>query len=496
MFFSIAAAVALLWGVCADSTRPPGGDIQVDVTYELASKGPFGSTLYNVVANSIYDNAVQLIDLTAGSSFNMGYDMGFMMGDLCVENYQSVLVYLLGEDQPGLYRLMNTFLDHQWDNYMSAQVPEEYMAEIDGMTAGGIAGGTSTRYPDVEVGKTASRSTVIANFPGSLENLKFIFEDEKKNPVATPLGMSAAELRLLLGALDKKWRGLSCSMFGVWGNRTQHGYLFTGRNLDWFPDLGISKHKLITVHHPPNGYAHATVGWAGIWGSITGLSSQGVSVHEANLESNDISFRGFPWVLRHRHIMAYAANLDEAISLWNATNNTVGFNHAIGSKADRQSICLETMYKNTAVFGANDPREQYLMYEGEQIGNPRENAVYRTNHGYDDYTVEHFMWNGTGSYKYSIARYQLFPELFDEYAEAGTEITVEEAINITAIVADKGDDHLYDCLPPHDEADNILSVTFDTENVVLYAAWENGSGDQYTPAACNTYLKFDVKIFF
>ena len=60
------------------------------------------------------------------------------------------------------------------------------------------------------------------------------------------------------------------------------------------------------------------------------MSSKGISVHEANLESDDTTFRGFPWVLRLRHIMAYASNIEEAIHIWKDTNNTVGFNHGIG----------------------------------------------------------------------------------------------------------------------------------------------------------------------
>ena len=59
-------------------------------------------------------------------------------------------------------------------------------------------------------------------------------------------------------------------MFGVWGSRTFEGHVYTGRNLDWLPAMGVSVYKLITVHHPPHGYAHATIGWAGIWGAITG----------------------------------------------------------------------------------------------------------------------------------------------------------------------------------------------------------------------------------
>ena len=64
---------------------------------------------------------------------------------------------------------------------------------------------------------------------------------------------------------------------------------------------------------------------------LTGMSSQGLTVHEANLESNDISFFGFPWLLRLRYIMSYAKNLQEGVDLWMNTNSTVGFNHGIGS---------------------------------------------------------------------------------------------------------------------------------------------------------------------
>lgn len=47
--------------------------------------------------------------------------------------------------------------------------------------------------------------------------------------------------------------GFKCSMFGAWGDRTNNGHVFTGRNLDWNSNSGINKFKLITVFHPPNG---------------------------------------------------------------------------------------------------------------------------------------------------------------------------------------------------------------------------------------------------
>ena len=91
------------------------------------------------------------------------------------------------------------------------------------------------------------------------------------------------------------------------------------------------------------------------------MSEAGVTVHEANLEEDQITFSGFPWLLRLRYIMENARNsqvgrlplsravlsglrgpslifwasaLQDVRALWAATNNTVGFNFMASSAAD------------------------------------------------------------------------------------------------------------------------------------------------------------------
>lgn len=441
-----------------------------------------------------------LIDLTAPSSFSQGYDTGYMLGQSFVENYDNLLVTLLGDQwwEPAVSKLIGVFLDWQWNDYLSVQVPVQYLDELRGMTAGGLAAGLKA-----DVGKIAARGITLANLPGSLENFVYILIDEKNNPPSTNANathaMSIDDATRLITRLQDGWKGFHCSMFGAWGSRTEGSRLFTGRNLDWLTDSGISKYKLVTVHHPPKGsktFSHATVGWAGIWGAITGMSSQGLTVHEANLESNDITYRGFPWVLRLREVMSQARTLDQALAVWTATNSTVGFNHAFGSAVDGKAVCLETMKGNSAVFGDNDVREQAeYVVDGQQIGVPRKDAVYRTNHGYDSYTIEHYMWNNTGAFRDSIGRYMAFPEAFDGYEARKTSITHVEAINITSILGSKGDDK-YNCVSPY-HGSNILSVAFDPSNLIMYTAWENGRGSQeWSPAACNTYLQLNMKSWF
>ena len=92
--------------------------------------------------------------------------------------------------------------------------------------------------------------------------------------------------------------------------------LFSGRNLDWLSDSGINAHKYVVNWRPVGGIAHAVVGFAGLQGALTGMSAAGLTVHEANLESDRDSFLGFPWTLRLRDLMERAGTLPEATDLW------------------------------------------------------------------------------------------------------------------------------------------------------------------------------------
>jgi hypothetical protein len=289
-------------------------------------------------------------------------------------------------------------------------------------------------------------------------------------------------------------------MFGVWGSRTEDNRLFSGRNLDWDKDLGINKYKIITVHHPPSGNAHATVGFGGLWGALTGFSEKGLTVHEANLESSSDSFRGFPWVLRLRHVMSYANTLEEGLNIMLSTNNTVGFNHMIGSSSDNSAIAFETMAGYTAYFSDYDEREVGAIdpQDGEVYGFPLKESLYRTNHGYDPTTQERYQWYGTHAYANSKDRYNYFYNYFSQKEQDNQLVGASDAVEIVSIVGQKGDgSNEYECNPDlYYKGSNILSVAFDPSKTTMYAAWEDGTGDSWTPAACAPYIEIDMSQWF
>ena len=134
---------------------------------------------------------------------------------------------------------------------------------------------------------------------------------------------------------------IQCSFFGVWGSRTKNGELYTSRNLDWNSDSGINLNKLVTIFNIDNYIPHATLGFPGVLGAITGISAKGITTHEAGQASDLETLDGFQWTLRMRKLLGKAKNLKEAIQIWNSTKKTLGMNFMFGSSSDKKAVVFE-----------------------------------------------------------------------------------------------------------------------------------------------------------
>jgi len=506
--WSLLVVLVVLLHSCDASTV---GYSQSNVTsYNQMGKSN-NSTLYNVtLSNDPYEYPIYLIDLW-GDRTTMGYDYGVLLGAQIVDCYNTFFSSIFKEAGvpkylvPLLERAIKLLLDWQWNNWLSVQVTPELLQELDGIEQGGNAIGIS------DLKSYITQTITLANLPSDLSDLKFVFEDEYNQWKAQNGGNDSFDpsdselLQIIQKAIAKAPAGLQCSMFGVWGSRTLNGDLYSARNLDWASNLGLDQFKCIQIWHPEDAYEHSAVGYTIMYGVLAGMNSKGVSVHEANLESNQETFRGFPWVLRLRYIMENAKNINEGWALWESTNNTVGFNHMIASSTDVEAtnhgaLAIETMAHYNAYFLDDDPREAGAVYydadlsEDIPIGFPMKEALWRTNHGYDPVIREHYMWRGTHALRWSEKRYMFAYESFMYYQNQGIAINHNDAINITAILGDKGST-AYHC-PDSATGSNIISVTFHPGGQEFWASWENGSGDNWRPAACNNYVHFDLSQCF
>eukprot|EP01094_Clydonella_sp_ATCC50884_P007399 TRINITY_DN1657_c0_g1_i1.p1 TRINITY_DN1657_c0_g1~~TRINITY_DN1657_c0_g1_i1.p1 ORF type:complete len:513 (-),score=145.35 TRINITY_DN1657_c0_g1_i1:122-1639(-) len=458
------------------------------------------SVLFNcTLTNDPYDVPIYFLQLK-GSRFQMGYDYGTLMGPLATEMYNNVLSSIIGH-HPLAQRAFEMFLDWQW-GYLSRQVPAAFMTELSGISQAGSETGNH------KLGVIVPRVIVLANIPSDLEDLLYVFEAEMAADGSDEQQRLLPWVRTALKHLDqvRANEGLQCSQFAVWGSRTAHGTLFSARNLDYAADLGVNPYKTVMVWQPNDGaHPHASFGYSALYGALTAFNDQGVTIGEANLEVNQETFIGFPWLLRIRYVLEHSASLSQAWALWEATNNTVGYNHIIASASDvaqgHPALAIETMAGYNGFFLDNDPREANAMTVDPatnhtvQYGAPMPEALWRTNHGYDPTIRRHYMWRKMHAGKWSAQRYGFIRDSFVYYEQQSIPIGHVEAINITSIVGDKGESDPYRC-SGMSEGSNMLSVTYDPADLIAYSAWDNGSGSGWTPACCNTYVAFDLSQFF
>eukprot|EP01100_Stratorugosa_tubuloviscum_P012094 TRINITY_DN557_c0_g1_i1.p1 TRINITY_DN557_c0_g1~~TRINITY_DN557_c0_g1_i1.p1 ORF type:complete len:525 (-),score=215.46 TRINITY_DN557_c0_g1_i1:25-1539(-) len=442
--------------------------------------------------NNGYDDPILILNLR-GSNFQRGYDYGYLLSDAIQFNFNSLVNTVVTVEWQ--QELIFKFLDDQWTNYLSKQVTSSFIEEIQGIAAASKDKKVPIRSSlDILV----QRAIVLSNFPGDVvSNIIWLLYNQRTTP-----SLNRQQLTELLNNIIQK-NNMQCSMFGVWGSRTVNKNLYSMRNLDWLPNAGISKYKLLTIYHEEGQNPYVTIGFAGLIGSLTGMSSKGITVHEAGNDVTKETFDGFTWTLRLRAVMAQAYDLQSAMQFWNSTNNTLGMNHGIGSSSDGKFLCLETMANYTAVFSDNDPREaNYKVINPDtqieyQLGEPLVDAVWRTNHGFDPVIVSFETSPPTSPTQDSPKRYSILHDSFDWYSQQGILIGSYQAINITSILGDKGPD-FFSC-ENNKGGINILSVTYDPNNLEMYVAFEQGgvgTPSVWKPACCGTYVHIDMKSWF
>jgi len=139
----------------------------------------------------------------------------------------------------------------------------------------------------------------------------------------------------------------ACSITGAWGGATASGDLIQLRALDWSTDGPFQQWPLLATFHPDDGsFAYSTLGFVGLYGTLTGWSSSGMAVSEKfwaeydkldniygqtsaqpgsieaavpkssthTLCSPFASPSGYPWPWLLQDVLRYDSDVDEAMS--------------------------------------------------------------------------------------------------------------------------------------------------------------------------------------
>jgi hypothetical protein len=143
--------------------------------------------------------------------------------------------------------------------------------------------------------------------------------------LAAGSGQSLADVRRV--AMIAEWTRAQCSMLGAWGPASASGKLAQLRALDWDTDGPFQRFPVLAVYHPDaraGGHAHATLGWAGMTGAITGVSSAGVGLSEKVWDAYTGAWSpfGYAWNFLFQDALQFDRDGDEVLSRIASANRT------------------------------------------------------------------------------------------------------------------------------------------------------------------------------
>jgi hypothetical protein len=448
------------------------------------------------LGNSGYSVAPFLVKLK-GSRSQIGYDYAALLHK---ESSAAMTSFLQSMFTTTEQEVLLMFLEYCWDEFLSEDTPAYFLEELSGMAQYHAKHSHPGELPSDFVARVFY---TVANMPADPQNIVAMLEQELE-PASWPWWLREG-VNDIIAILEKiKW---GCDAYGVWGTRTVNGQLFSSRNLDWNSNTGLDAYKLVIHIEVDNVPAYATLGFAVGLGALAGQSSQGITTSEMNLDNSVVTFSGAPFPLRLRMVLEGATDLQSAMRIWNATNNTNSFNFLIASAADNSALALETIRGFTQQYGANSPVEAAATYQctgtechgwtnetgSVKIGAPLPECVFRTNHAFSPTIMrtQEPLFNDT------VFRYMLQHNLFSDLT--GSPIDDRTAVSIVATLGTKGVNFL-SCEPSNfARGENVMSVSYmpgaRSSPIVsakgyLYVAWEQGkgSGKPWSPAACNSYV--------
>lgn len=183
----------------------------------------------------------------------------------------------------------------------------------------------------------------------------------------------------------------ACTIVGAWKNSTKNNRLLQLRALDWSSDAPVNQFPSIVIYNStePGSKIFANIGFAGLIGSITGISKIGISVGEKVwiprykdiVPYPEITYIGTPWTFVLRDLVQFANNMSEVIQTLSDTRRTMRIHLGVSSLPDNDfrgfnyasNILQNFDDKNYTDYGPNHPQLDGVFYYDKTI-QPTNNA--------------------------------------------------------------------------------------------------------------------------
>ncbi len=277
-----------------------------------------------------------------GTPFEMGYASGVLLQDQMHTLENEFLDMIHGYvPQEWKVKILQAYVMFR-NRSLSRYVPDDYRLQIYG---------TSLGCPDVhpELGDYYNR---LLNYHAA-HDISYMMID---NPLISKAG---------------------CTAFGAWGDATEGGHLFTGRNFDWEAAEVFSRDRVVIMCEPDHGIPFISLAWASMAGVVSGMNRAGVSVSLNGAPSSLPGETATPVAMVARDVLQQAHNLDEALKILREAKVFVSTLWLLGSRADGKFIVVE---KTPSATNVREPEGNTIVcanhFQTDKLKDDKRNLRY------------------------------------------------------------------------------------------------------------------------
>lgn len=309
-----------------------------------------------------------------GSERDMGRQYGYLVADE-IEDTLNILREVAVKQEPKVrylpkwaFRGIRRFIGWIWWQTF----PKNVKDHLDGIIEGGKLRPNPVKLTHGDLGFMNGIIDTAALFRAGADSI------ESQTPKAEERAGQMLLKLLGLGGITT-----NCDTFAAWGSRTVDGKTFQTRNVDVPTGQGLESHPLVVIYKPEGKIPFVTAAFSGIVGMFTGMNAEGVGMGQVWAFSKNNTVTA-PWQLQMRDVMMHSRTAAEARDRMMAFKKlTYGNNFVLAGPTPGDAYALEGNSKRLAWFGANDPKEAELKFEGESVNIPLTEAVLRGDASFD-----------------------------------------------------------------------------------------------------------------